>query len=77
MALVSWVGGTFDIGGFNLAKGQDTPDEKFDFSVKVTDFDLDKFGVETNVATVFDDFSVTVDGTGSFDSGDFPGVLVT
>jgi hypothetical protein len=53
----------FDIGGFNLAQGQDTPDQKFDFTVAITDYDGDT--EESNT------FEVFVDGTGNFNNDTF------
>jgi hypothetical protein len=53
----------FDIGGFNLAQGQDTPDQKFSAEVTLTDYDLDQV-----VSNTFENF---VDGTGQFDNDTF------
>lgn len=57
----------FDIGGFNVFQGQDTPDQQFDFSVLITDFDEDTDGGET---VELANFTVNVDGTGEFDDGE-------
>jgi hypothetical protein len=63
MARIGGVAGTFDIGGFNLLQSLDTPDQLFDFSVKVTDADLDTDG---GSADPLANFEVEVDGTGQF-----------
>ncbi len=52
-------GNKFDIGAFNILEAQPTPDQKFDFTVDITDFDGD-------MATS-NEFSIGVDGTGTFD----------
>jgi hypothetical protein len=63
MALITGQAGKFDIGGFNFREGQDTPDQNFDFSVKITDADLDTAGGQSDALA---NFSVEVDGTGQF-----------
>jgi hypothetical protein len=63
MARIGGVAGTFDIGGFNLLQSLDTPDQLFDFSVKITDADLDTDG---GPSVTFANFGVEVDGTGQF-----------
>jgi hypothetical protein len=60
-ALVQNRSGSYDIGGFNLLQGQDTPDVDFEFSVSVTDRDGD---VYRGFDTTWDDFKIKVDGTG-------------
>ncbi|MER8467589.1 hypothetical protein, partial [Mesorhizobium sp. M1396] len=66
VADIEAVAGKFDIGGFNLLQGQDTPDQSFDFAVQITDYDSD---VDGGTADAFANFSVGVDGTGIFDDG--------
>ncbi|MER8576803.1 DUF5801 domain-containing protein [Mesorhizobium sp. M1338] len=66
VADIEAVAGKFDIGGFNLLQGQDTPDQSFDFAVQITDYDSD---VDGGTADAFANFSVGVDGTGVFDDG--------
>jgi hypothetical protein len=73
--LTEGTGGKWDLGGFNLTQGQDTPDQKFDFSVLVNDYDGDSYGAQSEV-TIFDDFSIGIDGTGQFDDGLVAGVLI-
>jgi hypothetical protein len=65
-AQVQHVSGSYDIGGFNLLQGQDTPDVDFEFSVAIedNDGDLNNFN---GVSQVFDDFKIKVDGSGVFD----------
>nr|WP_304504896.1 DUF5801 repeats-in-toxin domain-containing protein [Defluviimonas sediminis] len=58
-------GDGFDIGGFNITEAQPTPDQKFDFTVQITDFDGD-----TDTAS----FSVSLDGTGLYDNDAVAGV---
>ncbi len=60
------VAGKYDIGGFNLLQGQDSPDQQFDFSVEINDYDRDSFG---GSGTTYAEFSVRVDGTGLFNDG--------
>jgi hypothetical protein len=60
---VDTTGDNFDLGGFNLAQGQDTPDQKFSATVQITDFDLD-----SQESNTFENF---VDGTGNFDDDVF------
>ncbi|SMX24690.1 hypothetical protein BOA8489_02817 [Boseongicola aestuarii] len=62
MALVSNVVGKYDLGGFNLLQVDETPDQLFDYTVEITDFDGD---------TAAETFQVLVDGTGKFDDGVF------
>ncbi|TIN31236.1 MAG: hypothetical protein E5Y31_03455 [Mesorhizobium sp.] len=66
VADVEAVAGKFDIGGFNLLQGQDTPDQSFDFAVQITDYDND---VDGGTLDALANFSVGVDGTGIFDDG--------
>jgi hypothetical protein len=61
-ALVQNQKGSYDIGGFNLLQGQDTPDVDFEFSVSVTDRDGDLY---RGFDTTWDDFKIKVDGTGA------------
>ena len=56
--LVEGVAGKFDIGGFGINQGIDTPDQSLDFTALVTDGDGD-----TNEAS----WSVDIDGTGIHD----------
>jgi hypothetical protein len=56
-------GNKFDIGGFAISEAQPTPDQQFDFTVDITDFDGD--------VVTSDPFSVSIDGTGIFDDDDF------
>jgi hypothetical protein len=67
MALVENIAGKYDIGGFNLLETQPTPDQKYDFTVDITDFDGD--------AETSNEFSIGVDGTGPFDDDHVDGVL--
>jgi hypothetical protein len=61
--LVEGVSGKFDIGGFNIEEAQPTPDQLYQFEVTLTDFDGDQ--------ATSNQFDITVDGTGAFDSGEF------
>ena len=54
------------MGGFNIEVGEPTPDQQFDFEVKITDFDGD---MDTS-----NQFSVGVDGTGVNDDDAVAGV---
>lgn len=56
--------GKWDLGGFSIAQGQDTPDLDIDFSIAMEDFDKDS-GVGSSAS--FDDFTIRLDGTGQFD----------
>ncbi len=60
--------GQFDVGKVFIFQGNDTPDQKLDFTVKVTDGDGD---------SATSGFSVGIDGTGSFDDGSVAGVTAT
>ena len=53
--LIEGVAGKYDLGGFNIVAAQPTPDQQFDFTVNVTDFDND--------VVTSNEFSVGVDGT--------------
>ncbi len=64
-AQVQHVSGSYDIGGFNLLQGQDTPDVDFEFSVAIQDKDGDLNNFNGTSQT-FDDFKIKVDGTGTF-----------
>ena len=55
----------FDIGGFNLGEVQPTPDQQFDFSVQIIDYDGD---VDGGTADPDAEFSVGIDGTSGFDN---------
>jgi hypothetical protein len=66
--LVQALTGKFDIGGFGTTSGAPTPDQKLDFTVRVTDGDDDWSSAS---------FSVGVDGTGIFDDNAVSGVSVT
>lgn len=59
MALIEADEGKYDIGGFNLMEAQPTPDQTFDYTVTITDFDGD---TDTS-----NEFTVLVDGTGIYD----------
>ena len=63
MAKVEYEAGSYNLGGFNIIQGQDTPDQTFHFSAKITDYDGDSFG---GVNTAISNWSVLVDGTGAF-----------
>ena len=63
MSEVQWEAGSYNIGGFNIIQGQDTPDQMFDFSVQIADYDGDEDG---GAADAFANFSVLVDGTGIY-----------
>jgi hypothetical protein len=56
MARIDYVAGSYNIGGFNLIQSLATPDQKFDYSTRVTDGDT---------ASYF--WSVVIDGTGGND----------
>ena len=58
--LIEGVAGKYDLGGFNLVLAQPTPDQQFDFTVNVTDFDSD--------VVTSNKFSIGVDGTGVHDN---------
>jgi len=60
-------GNKFDIGGFAISEAQPTPDQRFDYTVNITDFDGD---VDTS-----NEFSIGVDGTGDFDDDCVDGVF--
>ena len=64
-ALVECTSGKWDVGGFNLQSGNDTPDQTFQFTAKVTDGDGDNAS---------DTWLVGIDGTGAFDNGAVSGV---
>lgn len=67
MQLVEGVAGKYDIGGINLLEAQPTPDQRFDYTVAITDYDLDR---DTS-----NEFSIGVDGTGPFDDDMVAGVI--
>ena len=58
--LVEGVSGKFDIGGFGATQLNPTPDQKLDFTAKITDGDGDHSTAN---------FSVGIDGTGPFHDG--------
>lgn len=58
MALVENVSGSFDIGGFNVSNVSDVPEQDFDFTVQIADYDDDVYGGEF---ITFANFSVTID----------------
>lgn len=60
-ALVDYLNGSYDIGGFNLVQGQDSEDQKFDFAVEINDYDGDTYG---GTGVTYANFLVGVDGTG-------------
>jgi len=53
-------GNKFDIGSFAILEAQPTPDQIFNYTVDITDFDDD--------VVTSNEFSVGVDGTGEFDN---------
>ena len=60
--LVEGYSGAWDVGGFNIEQGIDSPDLDIDFSVAITDFDGDTYdGADTS----WDDFTIKLDGTGA------------
>ena len=65
--LITGVAGKFDIGGFGFNQGNDTPDQKLDFTAQVTDGDGD-FGTAS--------WSVGIDGTGIHDDNEVSGVII-
>ena len=61
MAEVIYEAGSYNIGGFNIIRGNDTPDQLFQFAVNINDYDGDSDGGD---ADAFANFSVLIDGTG-------------
>lgn len=60
--------GSYNIGGFNLIQALDTPDQKFDFTARVTDSNADFASAS---------WSIGIDGTGVlYDNGEVAGVLI-
>jgi hypothetical protein len=61
LALIEGVKGKFDIGGFNIVNTLETPDQKLDFTAKVTDGDgdTDGGGVDPDAS-----WSIGIDGDG-------------
>jgi hypothetical protein len=57
LALVENVSGSFDIGGFNVKNSVTVPEQDFDFTVQITDYDEDVYGGEL---VDYANFSVTV-----------------
>lgn len=70
---VEGVGGKWDLGGFNLTEGVDTPDQAFDFSVLINDYDGDTSG---GSSTTFANFHIGLDGTGAYDDALVAGVPI-
>ncbi|WP_324807503.1 DUF5801 repeats-in-toxin domain-containing protein [Sphingomonas sp. LY29] len=62
---ITGLAGKFDIGGFGLNQGQDTPDQLLEFTATVTDGDGD---------SAFESWSVGIDGTGVNDDDSVSGV---
>jgi len=67
--LIEGYSGQWDVGGFNIEQGIDTPDIDLAFSVAITDADGD---VNHGYDTTFDDFKVILDGTGTFNDNTQP-----
>jgi hypothetical protein len=65
--LVTGVSGKFDVGRFGFLEGQDTPDQLFEFTAKVTDGDLDIDSAS---------WKVGIDGTGVFDDDQVAGLSI-
>jgi hypothetical protein len=65
--------GKWDLGGFNLTLGQDTPDALLNFSVKMTDNDGDHYG--SDASQVFDDFQIVIDGTGIYNNSIYESII--
>jgi hypothetical protein len=63
-ALITNIQGAFDLGAYSISQTTLVPDQVFDYSVQVTDYDQDVF--PGAVSTTVDDFSVTVNGSGTF-----------
>ncbi|WP_176593614.1 hypothetical protein [Sphingobium sp. EM0848] len=64
-ALITNIQGAFDLGAYSISQSTVIPDQQFDFSAQVTDYDRDIF--PGAVSTTVDDFSVVVNGSGLFD----------
>lgn len=67
MALVEGVAGKFDIGGFNIFQGNDTPDQLLSFTAQVLDGDGD-----TDTAS----WDIGIDGTGIHDDDSVSGIVI-
>ena len=72
--LTEGTSGKWDLGGVNLTENVDLPDQVFDFSVAISDYDGDN---QDSSDTVFASFSIGVDGTGDADDGTVGGVDAT
>jgi hypothetical protein len=66
--LTEGTSGKWDLGGVNLTENIDLPDQLFDFTVEINDFDGDSSG------GTFANFQIGVDGTGAADDGIVAGV---
>jgi hypothetical protein len=67
MALIEAVAGKYDIGGFNLVQGHDTPDQLLEFTAQVTDGDGD-YGSAS--------WKIGIDGTGIYDDDIVTGIVI-
>jgi hypothetical protein len=69
--LTEGTGGKWDLGGVNLTENVDLPDQVFDFTVAINDFDGDSGG---GTGVTFANFQIGVDGTGDADDDQVAGV---
>jgi hypothetical protein len=73
MALIEGVAGKYDIGGFNIFQGNDTPDQLLEFTAQVTDGDGDTDGGGTDEDA---SWKIGIDGTGIFDDNSVSGIII-
>jgi hypothetical protein len=59
LAKVTWSGGSFDIGGFNIMNQANVPQQDFHFAVQINDYDNDVYG---GTLVNFANFDVHVSG---------------
>lgn len=65
MAKINYLGGAYDIGGFNILSGLDTPDLSLEFTAEAIDGDGD---------VAYACWEVGVDGTGAYDGNGVTGI---